>query len=121
VVRPTTIQDLARETTLWSAQLDPSVDRRTLLLKLGFALTMAAAAPDSEAVAPVSAPKTAPASLTGIWRSEYSYYSTGRAQDFTGVHYVVLDGPVTTATMVVPGANSRRSTISKMPNIIFAT
>ena len=39
------VQDLARETVLWSAQLDPSIDRRTLLLKLGFALTVAAAAP----------------------------------------------------------------------------
>ena len=39
------------ETMLWSAQLGAAIDRRTLLLKLGLALTVAAAAPDGEAAA----------------------------------------------------------------------
>jgi hypothetical protein len=84
------VQDLARETALWSAQLDPSIDRRTLLLKLGFALTMAASDTDGEAAAATPAPKGEAGSLSGIWRSEYAYYSTGRAADFTDVHYVVV-------------------------------
>lgn len=85
------VQELARETALWSAQLSASIDRRALLLKLGFALTVAAAAPDGEAAA--AAPPTfkdAAANLSGIWRSEYAYYSTGRAADFTDVHYVAV-------------------------------
>jgi transcriptional regulator with XRE-family HTH domain len=86
------VQDLARETVLWSAQMDPSIDRRTLLLKLGFALTVAAAAPDGEAAAAAGAPAPTgeTANLSGIWRSEYAYYSTGRAAEFTDVHYVVV-------------------------------
>jgi hypothetical protein len=85
------VQDLARETSLWSAQLDPSIDRRALLLKLGFALTVAAAAPDGERArtTTTSASRTG-VDLSGIWRSEYSYYSSGRRADFTGLHYVVV-------------------------------
>lgn len=85
------VQDLARETALWSAQLNPSIDRRSLLLKLGFALTVAAAAPDGDpTVAAASTPQGEAANLSGIWRSEYAYYSSGRAADFTDVHYVVV-------------------------------
>ena len=85
------VQDLARETSLWCAQLDPSIDRRALLLKLGFALTVAAAAPDGEgAVTSSTSASRIGIDLSGIWRSEYSYYSSGRKADFTGVHYVVV-------------------------------
>src|SRR4051794_31021034 len=85
------VQDLARETSLWSAQLDPSIDRRALLLKLGFALTVAAAAPAGEgARTTTTSSSRAGIDLSGIWRSEYSYYSSGRRADFTGLHYVVV-------------------------------
>ncbi len=87
------VQDLARETALWSAQLDPSIDRRSLLLKLGFALTVAASTPDGEAAAAPAvqtASKGEARNLSGIWRSEYAYYSNGRGSDFTDVHYVAI-------------------------------
>ena len=54
-----------------------------MLLKLGFALTLAAATPaDPDGNAAAGAPP--------LLRSEYSYYSSGRGKDFSGVHYVVL-------------------------------
>ena len=63
-----------------------------MLLKLGFALTLAAAVPDPDGAAAAAPPLpgSEPVDLSGIWRSEYSYYSTGRGKDFAGVHYAVL-------------------------------
>lgn len=86
------VQELARDTATWATQLNSAIDRRALLLKLGFALTLAAAVPDpdSAAAAAPPLPGAEPVDLTGIWRSEYSYYSTGRGKDFAGVHYAVL-------------------------------
>lgn len=84
------VQELARQTANWAAQLDPAIDRRSLLLKLSFALTVAAAAPLAvEGDAALAAPGQA-GDLSGIWRSAYTYYSTGRGKDFTGVHYVAI-------------------------------
>jgi hypothetical protein len=88
------VQELARETATWATQLDSALDRRSLLLKLGFALTLAAATPaDPDGNAAAAAPppiRGGVIDLSGVWRSEYSYYSSGRGKDFAGVHYVVL-------------------------------
>ena len=88
------VQELARETATWATQLDSALDRRSLLLKLGFALTLAAATPtDPDGRAAAAAPpliRGGVVDLSGVWRSEYSYYSSGRGKDFSGIHYVVL-------------------------------
>ena len=87
------VHELARHMAGWAAQLDSAIDRRSLLLKLSFALTLAAAAPegstttDSEIRLSSGSPEI---DLSGVWRSEYTYYSRGRATEFTGVHYVVV-------------------------------
>lgn len=86
------VHDLARQTAVWATQLDSGIDRRSLLLKLGFALTMAAAMPvdpaDDSTMRPGSQGELS--DLSGIWRSEYSYYSLGRGQQFSSVHYVII-------------------------------
>ncbi len=86
------VNELAQMAKRWAHHVDPTIDRRALLLKLGFALTLAAAAPDT--LADVSRPDAGPrggaSDFAGIWRSEYNYYSSGRQQQFTGVHYVVV-------------------------------
>lgn len=90
----TDVQELARETATWATQLDSAIDRRSLLLKLGFALTLAAATPaDPDGIAATATPplnQSGIVDLSGVWRSEYSYYSNGRGKDFSDVHYVVL-------------------------------
>lgn len=87
------VQDLAQQTALWASQVDPTIDRRSLLLKLGFALTMAAATPSSENVHSSERGPAFPGGavdVSGIWRSEYSFYSTGRGQELASMHYVVI-------------------------------
>ena len=88
----TEVNELARQISVWATQLDSGIDRRSLLLKLGFALTMAAAMPAGaveEAAVPLL-PQVEPSGLSGIWRSQYSYYSSGRGQQFSSVHYVII-------------------------------
>ncbi len=85
------VQDIAREAAIWAAHLDSSIDRRSLLLKLGFALTVAAAGPAVVPGESIEHPVTGEAaSLSGVWRSEYGYYSTGRGQQLSDTHYVVV-------------------------------
>jgi hypothetical protein len=87
------VQDLAERSAIWASQIDPTIDRRSLLLKLGFALTLAAATPDGAngTNAPVqSAAAAGTVDFSGIWRSEYSFYSTGRGQELASTHYVIL-------------------------------
>jgi hypothetical protein len=87
------VHELARQTAGWAAQLDPAIDRRSLLLKLSFALTLAAAAPAGSAAdedVPTARAPDDTSDLSGVWRSEYTYYSTGRGEQFAGVHYVVV-------------------------------
>ena len=87
------VQDLAERSALWASQIDPTIDRRSLLLKLGFALTLAAATPDgtsSKNATTQSAALEGTVDFSGIWRSEYSFYSTGRGQELASTHYVVL-------------------------------
>jgi hypothetical protein len=87
------VHELARQTAGWAAHLDSSIDRRSLLLKLSFALTLAAALPEGSTIAdsePLPSSDGPAASFSGVWRSEYTYYSHGRGHQFSGVHYVVL-------------------------------
>lgn len=59
--------------------------------------------------APVGLPATRPAArgnFTGIWLSRYEYYSSGREQALTGLHFVVLlqhDDRITVRSL--PGAS----------------
>jgi len=56
---------------------------------------------------PAPAPRPGPRGfLTGIWLSRYEYYSSGRDQRLTGLHYVVLlqhDSQITVSSL--PGAS----------------
>jgi transcriptional regulator with XRE-family HTH domain len=107
------VQDLAKETAIWATQIDSSIDRRGLLLKLGFALTLAAATPYDVTVsaAQSSSSKGTATDLSGVWRSEYSYYSTGRGREFSSVHYVVLrqDGDSLSVTSLPHSTGSELS------------
>jgi hypothetical protein len=105
------VRDLASEIALWSTQLDPGLDHRSLLVKLGFALTLAAASPadpDSLTAAPPAHPTTN-GDLTGVWRSEYSYHSSGRGEQLTGIHYVTLrrQGPSLAVTGLAHSSGSQ--------------
>lgn len=89
----TDVQELARLTSAWSERLGAATSRRSLLLKLSAALSMAAAAPAAAAdpdndLVPTTA--TVDGDLSGIWHSRYTYYSSGRDKSFEGEHYVVL-------------------------------
>lgn len=87
------VQEIAQQTALWASQVDPTIDRRSLLLKLGFALTLAAATPAGDSVHRGPRAPGLPGDavdLSGIWRSEYSFYSTGRGQELASMHYVVI-------------------------------
>jgi transcriptional regulator with XRE-family HTH domain len=85
--------ELAKLANVWALQVDTSHNRRSLLLKLSFALTLAASTNpehDKETSESPSTTTTSTQNLDGIWRSEYTYYSSGRQQHFTGVHYVIV-------------------------------
>jgi hypothetical protein len=86
------VNDLAKVTALWARQLDSTVDRRALLLKLSFALALAATMPAdiASAAQTESRPAAGMSDLTGVWRSRYVYYSSGRNKELDGVHYVVV-------------------------------
>jgi hypothetical protein len=105
------VHELARQTAGWAAQLDSKIDRRSLLLKLSFGLTLAAATPPGAVYEPavrVAADDEA-RNLAGVWRSEYTYYSNKRDQQFTGVHYVTIrqDGRTLTAESLPHTTGSR--------------
>jgi hypothetical protein len=92
-LRDSDTSELATVANIWAQQADLNNNRRSLLLKLSFALTLAAS---MESGSPSSAPESDASisagtlNLDGIWRSEYTYFSSGRQQEFTDVHYVVL-------------------------------
>jgi hypothetical protein len=86
------VHELARMMATWADYVGEEVSRRALLLKIGTSLSIAAMSPvmigESERVS-----KMQPAdgsAFSGIWHSGYIYPSTGRGDDFTGEHYVVL-------------------------------
>ena len=85
---------LARMTSQWLRRIGPSIDRRSLLLKLSTALAMAAATPvvASEVIDDEGPPffDGEMGDLSGIWHSTYTYFSSGRNTQFEGEHYVVV-------------------------------
>jgi hypothetical protein len=87
----TDVHELARIVARWAEGSGGTVSRRSVLLKLSAAFSLAAASP---ALADDSEPRP-PASgmvgdFTGIWHSEYIYPSTGRGGKFASEHYVVV-------------------------------
>jgi hypothetical protein len=83
-------QDVAGQLAIWASHLDPTFDRRSLLVKLGFAFTLAAATPAVDAPRPAAAAVPGGLDLSGVWKSEYSFYSDGRGQELASMHYVVI-------------------------------
>ena len=92
-LRDSDTSELAAVANIWAQQVDLNNNRRSLLLKLSFALTLAASTqtgvPDSAAEPDTNVSEGTP-DLGGIWRSEYTYFSSGRQQEFTDAHYVVV-------------------------------
>ncbi|WP_344864218.1 hypothetical protein [Amycolatopsis ultiminotia] len=87
------VHELAAMATTWVRGDSSGVSRRSLLLKISAALSLASAssAPTEEtAAADTAGPGAASDDFSGIWHSRYVYPSTGRRKDFTGEHYVVL-------------------------------
>jgi transcriptional regulator with XRE-family HTH domain len=82
------VDELASIASRWAHNLDAGIDRRALLTKLSFALTLAAALPETnhEVVRSSRPAHITGESLSGIWRSEYVYYSSRRKQEYSSVH-----------------------------------
>jgi hypothetical protein len=91
-IEETDVRDLAMMASMWVKRLGSSVNPSSLLFKLSFALTLAAANPRGETggfdMPPP--PSNGTLDLTGIWRSRYSYFSSGRGQEFDSTHYVMF-------------------------------
>lgn len=75
-------------------QIDNSIDRRALLLKLAAGISLAAVAPTISALEADAAQSDSPSArddrFGGVWHSQYIYYSSGRRRELIGEHYVVL-------------------------------
>lgn len=87
------VRELSMMASVWVKRFDSSVNHSSLLFKLSFALTLAAANPLLGRTEDMEMPPPAANSaleLGGIWRSRYSYFSSGRGQEFDSTHYVVL-------------------------------
>jgi hypothetical protein len=88
------VDELSRMIGTWAGQVDPAMDRRTLLLKFSAALSLAAADPGLTTTIsrtrPSSSSNSAFSGLSGIWHSRYLYHSSGRERVFDGQHYVIL-------------------------------
>jgi len=93
-VRSIGAQDLARAASLCVQGIEPDLSRRSLLLKLSAGLSLAAATPATAWAANemASEPPVTGSSrdLSGIWRSRYTYFNSGRDQQLEAEHYVVL-------------------------------
>ncbi|MEV7552292.1 hypothetical protein AB0N89_22010 [Amycolatopsis sp. NPDC089917] len=90
----TDVNELARLAAEWSGTLSGSSNRRELLLKLSAGLSLAAASPAlADDVKPADSAlelSSQREGMTGIWRSRYTYPSSGRGKDFVGEHFVVV-------------------------------
>jgi transcriptional regulator with XRE-family HTH domain len=80
------LPELTRATADWAARL-PAAHRRALLLKLSTATSVAAGRTDTS---PGGGQGPAAGELAGRWTSSYSYFSTGREQEFEGTHQIEL-------------------------------
>lgn len=91
-IQGTDVNELATMASTRARKLDSSDDQSSLLFKLSFALTLAAANPTLEKrTADMTASDThGNPDLSGIWRSRYSYFSSGRGQEFDSTHYVAI-------------------------------
>lgn len=87
------VHELAQMVAAWVQTGGTGLSRRSLLLKLSAALSLASAHPALVEEAGdghrISAPLTGD-EFSGIWHSRYVYPSTGRGKLFAGEHYVVL-------------------------------
>jgi hypothetical protein len=87
------VQELAQLSASWAQTMEAGPSRRALLLKLSAALSMAALNPAIAVREPAEASGTGTVAghdFTGIWHSRYLYFSTGRASEYEGQHYVVI-------------------------------
>lgn len=86
------VHELAQMVTAWVRTGDSGVSRRSLLLKVSAALSLASASPAlaDDLVANAVSLTRYDDDLAGIWHSRYVYPSTGRGKSFSGEHYVVL-------------------------------
>ncbi|MFF0144449.1 hypothetical protein ATK36_3374 [Amycolatopsis sulphurea] len=85
------VHELAQMATAWAR--GGGTSRRSLLLKVSAALSLASASPaladDAETDAERLAARPSD-DFSGIWHSRYVFPSTGRGKTFAGEHYVVL-------------------------------
>ncbi|RJQ79630.1 hypothetical protein [Amycolatopsis panacis] len=85
------VHELAQMATAWAR--GGGTSRRSLLLKISAALSLASASPalaDSAEAKELPSTATVDGDLSGIWHSRYRYTSTGRAKTFESEHYVLL-------------------------------
>ncbi|MFI5590123.1 hypothetical protein ACIA5G_34110 [Amycolatopsis sp. NPDC051758] len=89
------VRDLAQMASTWSHTGGDGVSRRSMLLKVSAALSLASAGwalgmEPTAAADSSEAGQLAGDGLSGIWFSQYKYPSSGRQKVLTGEHYVVL-------------------------------
>jgi hypothetical protein len=87
------VRELSMMASSWVKRFDSSVNHSSLLFKLSFALTLAAANPSLGRTEDMEMPPSVSngaLEFGGIWRSRYSYFSSGRGQEFDSTHYVVV-------------------------------
>ncbi len=97
-VQEMSAEEVAQAVASWVGQVDPTLSRRVLLLKLSAGLSLAAADPAlafaeghaEESSKKPSRSRSVGTGLAGIWHSRYIYYSSGRTQEFEGEHYVIF-------------------------------
>jgi transcriptional regulator with XRE-family HTH domain len=87
-IRAMSTEEIASTATALARHLDPTTDRRSVLLKLSAALSVAATVPAFADAAVAEDDVPLAADLSGIWHSLYRYPSNG--QMLEGQHYVVL-------------------------------
>jgi hypothetical protein len=83
------VYELSRIVARW-AERAGGLARRSVLLKLSAALSLAAASPalaDDDSLPPASG---LDGEFAGMWHSRYVYTSTGRGSTLTGEHYVAV-------------------------------
>lgn len=86
------VHELAQMVTAWVRAGGTGLSRRSLLLKVSAALSLASASsavtddPDGHLVSDMRPNND----FSGIWHSRYVYPSTGRGQTFSGEHYLVF-------------------------------
>jgi len=83
------VDELARIAVTWTQQLDSAMTRRSLLVKLSIALSIASANPSIVDGEPPGISRST-VDMSGIWHSRYLYYSSGRGKQFEGEHYIVV-------------------------------